>query len=114
MTAISAAWGYDSHNCLLGNGMSARLGVFLAGCHIIPDSRFHSRQWMGFKPERTGGRNRIYSRPPPPPRFIPAAMDLAMVRATERDRELVAHLACERSRLREPQVMRIGWAATAN
>ena len=41
-------------------------------------------------------------------------MDLAMMRATERDRELVADLACERSTLSEPQMMRIGWSAAAN
>ncbi len=41
-------------------------------------------------------------------------MDLAVVRATERHRELVAHLATERTRLREAQMMRIGWPATAN
>jgi hypothetical protein len=69
---------------------------------------------MGFKPERTGGRNRIYSRPPPPACFIPAAMHLAMVRATERNRELVADLASKRSGLREAQMMRVGWSATAN
>jgi hypothetical protein len=36
---------------------------------------------MGFKPERAGGRKRIYSGVPPPRSFITAAMDLAVMRA---------------------------------
>ena len=57
---------------------------------------------MGFKPERACNRNWIYSHLPPPRVFIAAAMDLAMVHATQRHRELVADLAAERMRLREP------------
>jgi hypothetical protein len=36
---------------------------------------------MGFKPERAGGRKRIYSGGPPPQSFIAAAMDLTVMRA---------------------------------
>ena len=43
---------------------------------------FLSQQRMGFKPERAGGREWIYSGLPPPQSFIPAAMDLTVVRAT--------------------------------
>ena len=69
---------------------------------------------MGLKPERAGSRKRIYSRVPPPRSFITAAMDLTMVRATERHRELIAHLATERTRLREAQMVWIGGPATAD
>jgi hypothetical protein len=41
-------------------------------------------------------------------------MDLAVVHATERHRELVAHLASERTRLREAQMVWIGGPATAD
>jgi hypothetical protein len=56
---------------------------------------------MCFKPERAGSRERIYSGVPPPRSFVTAAMDLTMVRATERHREFVTHFATERTRLRE-------------
>jgi hypothetical protein len=69
---------------------------------------------MGFKPERAGSRKRVYSRVPPPRSFVTAAMDLTVVRATERHRELIAHLAAERTRLREAQMMWIGGPATAD
>src|SRR5215472_10294333 len=50
----------------------------------------------------------------PPHRFITTAMNLAMVPATERDRELVANLAAERRRLGKAQMMGIGGAAAAD
>ena len=50
----------------------------------------------------------------PPRRFIATAMNLTMVSATERDRELVADLAAERRCLGKAQVMGIGGAAAAN
>jgi hypothetical protein len=59
------------------------------------------RQRMSFKPRRAGGRKRIYSSVLPPRSLTAAAMNLTVVRATERNRELVAHLAAERTTLRE-------------
>jgi hypothetical protein len=53
---------------------------------------------MGFTPERTGNRERIYSGVLPPGSFIAAAMDLAVVGATQRHRKFVAHLTTERAR----------------
>ncbi len=50
----------------------------------------------------------------PPHRFIATAMNLTMVSATERDRELVADLAAERRCLGKAQVMGIGGAAAAD
>jgi hypothetical protein len=41
----------------------------------------------------------------PPSCFIPDAVDLTMVNAAERHRELVAHLATKRTRLCKPKVM---------
>jgi hypothetical protein len=69
---------------------------------------------MGFKPECASSQKWLCSSVLPPQSFIAAAMDLAMVRATERHRKLVTHLATERTKLREPQMMRIRRPATAN
>jgi hypothetical protein len=69
---------------------------------------------MCFKPKRAGSRKRIYSGLSPPRSFITAAMDLTVVRATERHRELVADLATERTRLREAQMVWVGRPPTAN
>jgi len=71
-------------------------------------------QRMSFKPERAGSRKRIYSRVPPPRFFIATAMELTVMRATQRHRELVADLASERTRLREAQMVCIGGPATAD
>jgi hypothetical protein len=54
------------------------------GCrrgHFIGGGAFR-RHRVGFEPERTCGRKRIYLGLLPPRSFIPAAMDLAMMRAT--------------------------------
>ena len=69
---------------------------------------------MGFKPERAGCREWIYSDIPPPRSFITAAMDLTVMPATYRHRKFVTHLATERSRLREPEMVRIRRPAAAN
>ena len=50
----------------------------------------------------------------PPHRFIATAMNLTMVSATERDRELVADLAAERRCLGKAQMMGIGGAPAAD
>src|SRR4051794_4171765 len=60
---------------------------------------------MGLSPERERCRKRLDAGSGPPSRLIPSAMDLAVMDAAERNRELVAHLAAERPRLREPQMM---------
>jgi hypothetical protein len=39
--------------------ISHRRRIDLAGCDIMAGGCLHSRQWMSFKPERTGGRDRI-------------------------------------------------------
>jgi len=49
-----------------------------------------------------------------PRRLIAAAMDLTVMRTTERHRELIAQLATEGTRLREAQVVRIRRPPTAN
>jgi hypothetical protein len=42
---------------------------------IVCSAGFRSRQQMSFKPQRAGGRKRIYSSIPPPRLFIAATMD---------------------------------------
>jgi hypothetical protein len=54
-------------------------------CHralLVRGGGFRSQQGMGFKPERAGCREWIYSDISPPRSFIAAAMDLTVVRAT--------------------------------
>ena len=82
--------------------MNYRGRMVLVCCLVTRGGSFGSWQGMCFKPKRAGSRKRIYSGLSPPRSFITAAMDLTVVRAAERHRELVAYLATERSRLREP------------
>jgi hypothetical protein len=56
---------------------------------------------MSFKPEHTDSGKRIYSGVPPPQSFIAAAMNLTVVGAAERHRELIAHLTTEGTTLCE-------------
>ena len=81
---------------------------------LFASSGSHCPQRMRFKPEHAGGREWIYSGLSPPRPFIAAAMDLAMMRATQRHRKFVAHLATERTRLRKAQMVRIRRPPTAN
>ena len=69
---------------------------------------------MALKPQHAGSRKRIYSGILPPRSFTTVAMELAVVRATEWHRELIADLAAERARLREAQMVWIGGPATAD
>jgi hypothetical protein len=69
---------------------------------------------MGFKPECARSRKRIYPSVPPPRSFLPAAMNLTMMRPAQGHRELIAHLPTERTRLRKAQVVGIGRPPTAN
>ena len=50
----------------------------------------------------------------PPADFISSAMQVAMMRATERHRELIADLEAKASWLREAQVMGVRRLASAN
>ena len=69
---------------------------------------------MRLQPQRAGGDGWIDTGLFPPCGFITTAMDLAMMAAAQRDDEFVAHLAPERTMLREPKVMRIRRLAPTN
>ena len=69
---------------------------------------------MGFHSQLPGSDGRIDPDIPPPCHFVTAAANLAMVTATERDDELVADLAAERSALHKAKMVRIRELAAAN
>ena len=69
---------------------------------------------MGLQPQLASRNSRIDANFPPPLSFIAAPMDLAMVAAAQRNGELVAHLARQRSALDEAQVVRVRWLPSAN
>jgi hypothetical protein len=52
-------------------------------------------QWMCAQPKSASRGGGIDTSLVPPGGFIPRAMDLAMVTAAERNRELVAHFAAD-------------------
>jgi hypothetical protein len=65
-------------------------------------------------PKRERDRHRIDIDPGPPCRLVTVPVKLAMMEATNRNRELVADLAAQRPRLRKAQMMRIGRFAAAH
>jgi hypothetical protein len=69
---------------------------------------------MGFKPQHAGGDGWIDLGLAPPRRFIAAAVHLAMMAVTQRDRKFVADLAAERAALCESQVMGVRGLSAAN
>ena len=69
---------------------------------------------MRFKPQGARRHDRINTRLVPPCRLVAGAMDFAMVATAQRDGELIADLAAERSTLRETQMMGVGWTSTTN
>ena len=60
---------------------------------------------MTFEPQITSNNHRINARFKPPLSFIAATVNLAMVSPTQRNGELIAGLAAERTSLRKSQVM---------
>ena len=68
---------------------------------------------MRLQPQAASRGGRVDTSLAPPCRFIAGAMNLTVVSATERDRELVADLAAERWCLGKAQMMGIGGAAAA-
>ena len=83
-----------------------------AAC-LLPASRFGAEA-DAFEPQHTGGANRIDADLLRPCRLIATVMDLAMMTATERQCEFVAHLSPKRPMLCKAHMMRIGGCATAN
>jgi hypothetical protein len=69
---------------------------------------------MRLQPQGAGCGKRIYCRLAPPRPFIAGPMDLTMMRAAERDGELVADFTTECTRLREAQMVWIGRPTAAN
>jgi hypothetical protein len=69
---------------------------------------------MTFEPQRASRNNWIHSLTTPPLSFVPRAVDLAMVTATERNSEFIAGLACHRPVLRETKMMGIRGALAAD
>ena len=69
---------------------------------------------MRLQPQAASSGGWIDTNLVPPRRFIATAMDLTMVSATERDRELVADFAAERRCLGKAQMMGIGGTAAAD
>ena len=69
---------------------------------------------MRLQPQFTGCWGGVHAGGFPPPRFVTAAVNLTMVAAAERHRELIAHLPAQRTSLGKAQMMRIGRTAAAN
>jgi len=69
---------------------------------------------MCLKPKCARRRSRIDPGVSPPCGFIAAAVELAMMSSTQRDRKLIAHLASECGVLREAKVMSIRGLPAAN
>jgi hypothetical protein len=69
---------------------------------------------MALQPQGTSGNGRINARLFPPVRFIATAVDLAMMTATQGDREFITHFAAKRPRLRKLQMMSVCRAAAAD
>ena len=59
----------------------------------------------GLLPELAGDLDRVDPRRRPPDPLVAGAMDCAMMRATERDGELIAHFAAERPWLEVAKMM---------
>jgi len=65
-------------------------------------------------PKRVCDLERIDAPSPPPHLFVASLVQLPMMTTTERHSELIAHFETDRSLLRKTQMMRIGWAPTAD
>ena len=68
----------------------------------------------GLSPKLTGDLDGVDAGCLPPGPLVAGAMDRAVMRAAERDGELIAGLAAERPRLQVAEMMRIGLFAAAD
>jgi hypothetical protein len=68
----------------------------------------------GLSPELAGDLKRVDACRLPPGLLVTGAMGGAVMRAAEWDRELIAHLAAERTGLGEPEVVGIRGLAAAH
>ena len=69
---------------------------------------------MALQPQGASGDGRIDRGLVPPGQLVTAVMDLAMMSAAQRDRELVADLAAKGWRLRKLQVVSVSGNPTAD
>jgi hypothetical protein len=67
------------------------------------------RFWTRLLPKSFGDLERIDVESLPPRQLITGLMQLPMMTTAEGHSEFVADFKTDRSRLRKPQVMRIGW-----
>jgi hypothetical protein len=70
--------------------------------------------YAGLVPERVGNAQRFDSYCSPPRLFVADAVHLAVMRPAQRDSELITGLAPQRTRLRVPEVMGVGWLAATD
>ena len=89
---------------------SSTLLIWLGRYRSIGSCRF----WVRLIPKPLGDLERLDLEAFPPGHFIAGLMQLSMVTAAKGYGELVADFEAERSRLRKPQVMRIGRLPAAN
>ena len=69
---------------------------------------------MCVEPQRASGHRRIDTGFPPPPGFIAAAMELAVVPSAQWHGELITDFAAERAGLCKAQMMGVARLAIAN
>jgi hypothetical protein len=69
---------------------------------------------MGLFPERGSNSERLDPEPAPPGHLLACAVQFSMVGSAERDREFVTDFLRKPTRLRKPQVVRIGGLAAAD
>src|ERR1700730_1955358 len=104
----------------LYRGLAAR-GRALRFCTSIGSNGWHARRvghnptliCPGVLPELAGYLKRVNAGCLPPGLLVARAMDRAMMRPAERDRELVARLTAQRARLDKSDVMGIRGLAAA-
>src|SRR5436190_9389722 len=70
--------------------------------------------WVGLIPQLVSNGLRLDPELRPPSHFIAGSMELAMMAAAERHRELITGLDAEAPGLRETQVMGIRWLAATD
>jgi hypothetical protein len=92
-------------------GDPARCDRALRACALRTPKRLIS---VCASPEREGNRRRIDFMARPPCRLITVSVNLSMMKATNRRRELIADFAAQRPRLRKAKMMRIRRLAAAH